>query len=163
MRQIREPEPPRGWRRRLYRAPVWLYRLGLGWLLGRRFLLLEHTGRRTGAPRETVLEVMRYEPATRRLVVSSGWGGRTQWYRNVLADSRVRVRLGAQRWPATARPLGREDAEREIAGYAARHPRALKAVARVLGYELEDTEEDVPALANVVRLLELVPRDGAPP
>lgn len=30
--------PPRGFQRLLWRAPIWLYRLGLGWLLGHRFL-----------------------------------------------------------------------------------------------------------------------------
>ena len=37
--------PPRTrLRRALFRAPIWLYRLGLGGLLGGRFLLLTHTG-----------------------------------------------------------------------------------------------------------------------
>ena len=32
------------------RAPVRLYDLGLGWLLGRRFTCLTHVGRRSGTP-----------------------------------------------------------------------------------------------------------------
>lgn len=36
---------PRGLLRLLLRAPVALYRLRLGWLLGGRVLLLSHTGR----------------------------------------------------------------------------------------------------------------------
>jgi hypothetical protein len=45
---------------RYFFAPVSLYRLHLGWLLGHRFLLLTHTGRRSGLRRQTVLEVMEY-------------------------------------------------------------------------------------------------------
>jgi hypothetical protein len=49
--------------RRLLRAPVYLYRWRLGWLLGRRFLLLIHVGHRTVGHRtarqhETVLEIV---------------------------------------------------------------------------------------------------------
>ncbi|MET8156751.1 hypothetical protein ABZT47_10295 [Sphaerisporangium sp. NPDC005289] len=36
--------------RRLVRAPIWLYRAGLGILFGSRLLMLEHIGRTTGAP-----------------------------------------------------------------------------------------------------------------
>jgi hypothetical protein len=56
--------------------PIYLYRLNLGLLLGHRFLLLVHRGRRSGLLRETVLEVILYEPATRESVVLSAWGRR---------------------------------------------------------------------------------------
>jgi hypothetical protein len=39
--------------RGLVRAPIWLYRLRLGFLFGRRMLLLEHIGRKSGARRWT--------------------------------------------------------------------------------------------------------------
>ncbi|MEK7873261.1 MAG: hypothetical protein AAB502_05315, partial [Chloroflexota bacterium] len=43
------PSPrPRGLLRPLLRAPVPLYRCGLGWLLGGRVLLLSHTERARG-------------------------------------------------------------------------------------------------------------------
>lgn len=34
-----------------FKAPLVLYRLWLGWLLGERFVLLTHIGRRTGRTR----------------------------------------------------------------------------------------------------------------
>jgi hypothetical protein len=43
---------------RLVRAPIWLYRHGLGWLFGSRLLMLEHVGRKSGQPRYVVLEVI---------------------------------------------------------------------------------------------------------
>ena len=42
--------------RQLFRAPVYLYRWNFGWMLGHRFLLLIHIGRRIGLRRHTVLE-----------------------------------------------------------------------------------------------------------
>ena len=40
------------------RIPILLYRWNVGWLLGRRFALVVHTGRRTGNRYETVVEVL---------------------------------------------------------------------------------------------------------
>jgi hypothetical protein len=59
---------PAGALRLAFRLPIYLYRLDLGWLLGHRFLLLVHQGRRSGLLRETVLEVLLYEPATKESV-----------------------------------------------------------------------------------------------
>ncbi len=67
----RDPKPPwlkskpSGFLRLAFRLPIYLYRLNLGWLLGHRGLLLIHRGRKSGLLRETVLEVVRYDPATK--------------------------------------------------------------------------------------------------
>jgi hypothetical protein len=45
---VRQPAPPHGVLRALLSLPVHLYHARLGFLLGHRFLLLVHTGRRTG-------------------------------------------------------------------------------------------------------------------
>jgi hypothetical protein len=44
--------------RTLMRAPIWIYRARLGFLFGSRMLMLEHIGRKTGLPRQVVLEVI---------------------------------------------------------------------------------------------------------
>src|SRR5262249_48784206 len=59
--------------RKFFRAPGWLYRMRLGWLLGDRFVQLSHRGRSSGRVYRTVLEVVRYDPRTRESVVCSGW------------------------------------------------------------------------------------------
>ena len=51
---IHQPAPPTGVLRALLGLPVHLYHARLGVLLGHRFLLLVHTGRKTGLHRETV-------------------------------------------------------------------------------------------------------------
>src|SRR5699024_11419300 len=67
--------------RRIARAPIALYRLGLGGLLGRRFVLLEHRGRRSGQIRQVVLETISVDPEVIHVV--SGYGEQAQWLRNV--------------------------------------------------------------------------------
>lgn len=61
-------------RRTLFRAPILLYRLGLGGLLGSRFTLLTHTGRSSGRPRQVVLEVVGRHQASGGYLVASGFG-----------------------------------------------------------------------------------------
>jgi deazaflavin-dependent oxidoreductase (nitroreductase family) len=87
----------------LARAPIGLYRARLGFLLGSRLLMLEHLGRKSGARRYAVLEVVaRPRPGT--YVVASGFGTRAQWFRNVRANPHVRIYAGGHR-PAPA-PAG---------------------------------------------------------
>lgn len=54
------------------RAPTLLYKLQVGWLLGKRFLLLQHRGRRTGRSYATVLEVVAYDGPTNSYYVAAG-------------------------------------------------------------------------------------------
>jgi deazaflavin-dependent oxidoreductase (nitroreductase family) len=115
------------------RAPVWLYRLRLGWLLGQRFLLLTHTGRKTGKVRQTVLEVVHREPETSTYFITSGWGETSQWYRNVLANPEVGVRVGRRTFKGRVRRLSAEEAEHVLEEYARRHQSAARALWRAFG------------------------------
>jgi deazaflavin-dependent oxidoreductase (nitroreductase family) len=118
--------------RRLMRAPIWLYRARLGGLLGGRLLMLEHTGRKTGAPRRVVLEVIDH-PRTDSYIVASGFGERAQWFRNVTVDPRVRVYAGSARpASATARVLDQREADRVLGDYSQRHPRTWEQFSAVL-------------------------------
>ncbi|MFR9752368.1 nitroreductase family deazaflavin-dependent oxidoreductase [Nocardia sp. 004] len=110
----------------LVRAPILLYRAGLGFLFGTRLLMLEHLGRRSGIRRYVVLEVVD-RPAPDQYIIVSGFGTRAQWYRNVQADSRVRVWHGFRRgMPATATVMTTEEAKAALDDYIQRHPRAWK-------------------------------------
>ena len=77
-----------------YRLPIVLYRLGMARLMGNRFIYLAHTGRRTGLRRETVIEVVEHDDAKDIYFVASGWGVRSDWYRNVLATPQVEAHVG---------------------------------------------------------------------
>lgn len=134
--------------RRLMRAPIWIFRARLGFLFGTRLLMLEHVGRKTGLPREVVLEVFGHStPDT--YIVPSGFGERAQWFRNVQANPRVRVSAAGRRpAPATARVLGQEEADRALAAYQCKHPRAWEnfkpVVEETLGSRISDTHTALP-------------------
>jgi deazaflavin-dependent oxidoreductase (nitroreductase family) len=128
----------------LVRAPVLVYRAGLGFVFGRRLLMLEHVGRVSGRRRFVVLETVDHpDPAT--FVVVSGFGTRAQWYRNVLAHPDVRVSTGLRRAvPAAAVPLDEQEAAATLRGYASRHPRAWRRLRGVLEAALDAPVERLP-------------------
>jgi deazaflavin-dependent oxidoreductase (nitroreductase family) len=120
----------------LVRAPIHLYRVGLGVVFGQRLLMLEHRGRTTGVLRRVVLEVVAH-PSPDRYVVVAGFGERAQWLRNVRADPDVRVSVGRRRSrPALARELERERADAFLAAYAEEHPAAWRRLRDTMAHGL---------------------------
>jgi deazaflavin-dependent oxidoreductase (nitroreductase family) len=108
----------------LMRAPIRLYRARLGFLFGSRTLMLEHIGRKSGATRRVVLEVIDH-PTPDTYVVVSGFGAKAQWFRNIQADPRIRVAIGTHGpTTATARVLPQDQADVALRHYISRHPRA---------------------------------------
>lgn len=134
----------------LARAPIRLYRLGLGWLFGNRLLLLEHHGRTSGLRRYTVLEVVDRGPGW--WVVAAGFGERAQWYRNISANAAVRVSVGGRsRIPAAARRLSDAEAAAALLRYRTRHPRTWNRLAPVfeetLGARIDEAGTSLPLVA----------------
>jgi deazaflavin-dependent oxidoreductase (nitroreductase family) len=121
---------PTGRAARLLRLPLVLYRLRLGWLLGHRFAEITHRGRRSGRVYRSVVEVVRFDPATREVVVMTAWRGQTDWYRNIRAQPALEVRTGRLRFVPEQRLLGPDESVRELQGYVGRNP----VVARVLAW-----------------------------
>ena len=81
--KVREVNPPSGFSRLLWRAPIWLYRAGLGWMMGNRFLLLNHIGRKSGLPRQAVVEVVVSNDEEGTFTIASGFGAKSDWYQNI--------------------------------------------------------------------------------
>ncbi len=117
--------------RLIHLPPRLLYAMGLGPLLGRFLLLLTTTGRKTGLSRETPLQ---YEEQDGTIFVAAMLGPRADWFRNILADPRVEVRLTAGRMPGVAEPI--TDPGR-IADFLElrlrRHPRMIGAILKLEG------------------------------
>ena len=151
--------PVKGWLRLSVRLPLWLYRLHLGRLLGERFLRLTHTGRKSGQPHQTVLEVVDHDRATDRYIVASGWGGKSDWYQNVLRTLLVKIDVGGRHLNVTAEHLSIDDAEQWLFNYAQAHPRAFENLAKFMtGETLGVTREECRRVAETVPAIAFRPR-----
>lgn len=137
--------------RRVVRAPLALYRWHLGWLLDHRFMLLVHTGRRTGLERRTVLEVMRYDGKTGQVVVMSGWGRTADWYRNIQANPAREVVVGRRSFVPEHCDLAEDEAVAVLADYERRNriaaPVIRLVVSRLVGWRYDSSDESRRRLA----------------
>ncbi len=147
--KIKVVHPPHGLMSLLLKLPIWLFRLHLGWLMRDRFLLLTHTGRKSGLQRQTVLEVLEHEKAADVYYVLSGWGEKADWLRNIEKNPRVMIHVGRNHFNAIAIRLESDEAERAILDYAKRNPLAMRVLPRLMGYQLDGSEADFRALAHL--------------
>jgi len=139
---------PKGFLRWVLRAPIWLYHAGLGWILGERFLMLRYVGHKSGLPRETVIEVVRYDKASGTYYVTSGWGTRSDWFQSICKNPEVKIQAGNRQLKVRAQVLGLEDAVHELFLYAKNHPTAFHEISILLtGKALEGTDEECRQLA----------------
>jgi deazaflavin-dependent oxidoreductase (nitroreductase family) len=110
--------------------------------------MLEHIGRKSGAPRYVVLEVV--DHASRDVyIVASGFGRKAQWFRNIQANPRVRVYIGSRApAPATARILTQPEADHALNAYISRRPRVWErfkpVLEKTLGSPITETDTPLP-------------------
>ncbi|MFJ4790878.1 nitroreductase family deazaflavin-dependent oxidoreductase [Streptomyces sp. NPDC088794] len=134
------PQRPTGWRRLALRLPVLLFRAGLGPLLGKRLLLLHHTGRLTDRDHMTALEVVTHDPATASWTVASGFGPKADWYRNLRAQPKTLIQVGNRPLAVTAHFLAPEEGADIMAEYACRHPRTARRLCTFMSLRTDGTE-----------------------
>lgn len=150
---------PTGVLRMLLRLPLWLYRLRLGWLAGHRLVYIVHRGRRTGARREAVAEVVRYERSVPEIVVVAAWGGAPNWYLNLVAGPAIEVRTGFQRWTQPAhRFLDGPETLRILIAYQHAHPHLWRRLAPALGLPADPADPRWPAVAGSLHTIAFTPR-----
>lgn len=140
--KVSELKPPQGISRLLFRAPIWLYKNNLGWLLGKRFLMITHVGRKSGIPRQVVLEIVKYKPSSETYYVAAAWGEHSDWVKNIRVNPQIQVQVSNQRRETIAETLTPEQAEEVILDYSERHPSAMMSLARMMGYKLDGSEQD---------------------
>jgi deazaflavin-dependent oxidoreductase (nitroreductase family) len=134
-------------------------RLGLGAWLGTPFggyiLLLRVRGRRTGIVRDTPLS---YLVADGAAWVLAGFGTRTQWYRNLVADPTVDVWLPGRTYRCRAEVAGDDDVRRRI---LPRLVRNTGAPALLIGCDPWRASDDrIVELLSGVPLIRLAPLAG---
>lgn len=132
------------------KMPLVLYRLGLGGLLGRRFMCLTHKGHRSGKVYRTVLAVLRYDEQTREIFAVSPWSA-SQWYRNIQATPALEVETAGVRYAPTQRSLAPEEIAALVIGYRQAYPVFSRVIARVPGWKIDSTHDEFLALARTLR------------
>lgn len=143
----------------LFKIPILQYKLGLGWMIGRYILLLTTTGRKSGKPRHTPLEYL-YDQENDRYRIAAGWGGQTDWYRNLKKDPKVTVQVGRRKFKAVAEPACDEEVAKYMMHVSARHPEMDRVWNRWSDQPLDGTFEGYVHAAKFFPSVWLKPLDG---
>ncbi|MGB8380218.1 MAG: nitroreductase family deazaflavin-dependent oxidoreductase [Dermatophilaceae bacterium] len=117
-----------------FRMPLNAYRHDVGWIFGRTFLQLTHTGRKSGKRYDAVAMVLRYDEATREAIICAAWRPETDWYRNLKAGPAVIVRLGKQSFTPRRRFLTDDEAFGVARHFRRHHPHRLRLISTILGW-----------------------------
>jgi len=110
--------------------------------------LLTHTGRKTGLPRQAVVEIDDYDPQTNTYLIASGFGKKADWYQNISKTPEVTIQVGNKKMSAVAELLSPEESGEAMVQYARKHPVAARNLAKVLGLEVDGSEESYRAAAR---------------
>ena len=125
------------------RFPLRLYRRGWGWMLGRNFLMFEHTGRRTGKHHQAVAMVLAENPATGELIICSGWGPDVDWVRNLRAGPATEVRIGRDHFVPAHRFLAEDESVAVVLAFRMRDRGRVRRVSSILGWGDLRTEQAI--------------------
>jgi deazaflavin-dependent oxidoreductase (nitroreductase family) len=140
------------------RLPIRLYHMRLGWLLGSRFLLLNHTGRKSGLPRQTVIEVVQHDKETDTYYVASGWGEKSDWYQNIRKSPDVTIQVGRRKFQSTAKFISPDQAIPIMEAYARKHPIAFNELSGLfLGERLKSNSNAPQHLAEKMPMVAFHP------
>jgi deazaflavin-dependent oxidoreductase (nitroreductase family) len=134
----------------IFKLPLLLYRLRLGWLLDHLFMQLTHVGRRSGKVRRTVLAVLRFDPQTSEIMAVSAWNA-SEWYRNIQAAPAQQVETGFTRYTPRQRDLSAEEIAQLFVDFRRRHPIFSHMVCRIPGWKWDSSYEEFLDLALTLR------------
>ncbi|MEA1903285.1 MAG: nitroreductase family deazaflavin-dependent oxidoreductase [Actinomycetota bacterium] len=123
--------------------------------MGKRFLMISHRGRKSGNLFFTVLEVAGRRPENREWIVTSGWGPKADWYRNLKAGTFEAVWIGSHRHDATVRFLEAEEAGQVMGEYETAHPKTAQALYKAMGVSYDGTDDGRVEMMNQIPMVAL--------
>ena len=145
---------PTGFFKWLLHVPTWLYRAHLGFVFGKRLVMVEHIGRKSGNRYRTVLEVAGRGLGDNTYIVTSGTGPKADWYRNILDGGLEAVWVGSKRRTASVRALDAPEAAAVFAKYEITHPSAADKLTDLMGVSYDGTDEGRVEMMRLIPMVE---------
>ena len=132
------------------RAPIPMFKFGMGFVFGGQMLMLEHRGRKSGQSRFVVLEVVERE-SKNSVIVASGLGSKAHWYRNLQAEAVCFVSIGLRRRvQSRAELLGPDESNDYLRSYRQAHPMRWRSLQSALVQATGDTTPNIPMVRLVL-------------
>jgi deazaflavin-dependent oxidoreductase (nitroreductase family) len=142
-----------------FKVPVFMHKIGFGgWekLIGAEWMLITTRGRKSGKPRDAMVDVMDYDAASDTYFIEAAYGDRADWYKNMQANPVFEARVGRRKFKATATPLSNEGAGELMVKFFRRKPAYTRSVMAMVGMKFE-SEEELRVLGSKLTLLAVKP------
>ena len=123
---------PSGIMKWLYKSPILFYRLGLGFITGRIFMIMTTIGRKSGQPHRTAIEFHEFKG---RKYVFGNWEKKTDWYRNIEAQPNITIQTWRGAESVVARKLSTDSELAEAFEYSMSNP-SMCMILNAIGFEL---------------------------
>jgi deazaflavin-dependent oxidoreductase (nitroreductase family) len=144
----------------MFKLPLVLYRLRLGWLLGKRFMRITHVGRRSGKVYRTILAVLRFDEKTKEVYAVSAWQG-SDWYYNIQTSPALQVETGLVHYVPVQRTLTAEEITTAFMEYRKKHPLFSRIICRIPGWKWDSTYDEFLELARKLHGVAFMPRSNS--
>lgn len=152
---------PRGLLKLFFKMPLYLHKLGFVWWIekftGAQWMLITTIGRKTGKPRQVMVDVMKYNKETDTYYVDAAYGTRADWVRNIKANPIFHAQVGRRKFEARAYELTVEEGEEMLVAFYRRVPRYARAVMSLGGLKVRD-EAELRQMARKLMLLAIKPQ-----
>jgi deazaflavin-dependent oxidoreductase (nitroreductase family) len=150
-----------------FKIPLVVHKLGFGgWerLIGAQWMLITTIGRRSGKPRQAMVDVLLHNGQTDTYYILSAYGSRADWVRNIQANPHFEAQVGRRKFTARASTLSSEDAGAMLVEFYRLKPAYTRAVMNAAGMKFND-EDDLRAIGGRLLLLAVNPQteDAAHP
>ena len=146
--------------RLVWRAPMVLWRLGLGPIVGRLFMIITTSGRKSGLPRSTMVE---YHSLNGRKYVASGFGDVSQWYKNIQANPFVTIQTSEGSDSARAIRITEDREILDVVELFRQADSAYFVDFYLRSFDVEPSQEDILAKKDRLHFLRFDPVDEATP
>ena len=129
-----------------------LYRIGLGFILPKQMFLTTF-GRKTGKPHRVVVDIVKHDKDINVYFVNAGWGLRSDWFRNLIANPNVRVQVARRKFSGRAAVLPLKEAGDILVEFINQHPYYVRLMMRIIGIEIRLNEEEIRSLVSEIPIV----------
>lgn len=143
-----------------FKIPLFMHKLGFGgWerLIGAQWMLIATTGRKTGKRRETLVDVMDYNPTTDTYYIEAAYGSHADWFKNIHANPLFNAQVGRRKFIAQAEILNEGDTGEILVQFFRRKPAYTRSVMAMVGMKFKD-EDELRVLGKNLTLLVVKPQ-----
>lgn len=152
---------PRDLLKLFFKMPLYLHKFGLvRWIekfSGAQWMLITTTGRKSGKPRQVMVDVMKHDKDSDTYYVEAAYGARADWVRNIKANPVFHGQVGRRKFAARAVEWTPDEGEEMLVAFYRNLPKYARVVMSLGGLKVKD-ETELRALTRKMLVVAIKPQ-----